>query len=75
VIAELNDYQFQYRPSSRAIRLARPWRTPTRPFIGLDGTLRIDFRDGAVTDRAGDITFVPSVEHKPVMPIRGQRCC
>ncbi len=35
-------------------------------FIVLDGELRIDFRDGAVTLGAGEMTVVPKcTEHKP----------
>jgi mannose-6-phosphate isomerase-like protein (cupin superfamily) len=35
-------------------------------FIVMDGALRIDFRDGAVTLRAGEMFVVPKgVEHKP----------
>jgi mannose-6-phosphate isomerase-like protein (cupin superfamily) len=36
-------------------------------FIVLEGTLRIDFRDGAVHVSAGEMFVVPKgVEHKPV---------
>ena len=35
-------------------------------FIVLEGELRIEFRDGAVTVRQGEMTVVPKgVEHKP----------
>jgi mannose-6-phosphate isomerase-like protein (cupin superfamily) len=35
-------------------------------FIVMDGALRIDFRDGAVTLRTGEMFVVPKgVEHKP----------
>lgn len=35
-------------------------------FIVLDGDLRIDFRDGAVTVRAGEMTVVPKgAEYRP----------
>lgn len=65
VIAEMNDYQF---------KLARlegdfVWHSHAdtdETFIVLDGTLRIDFRDGSVQIGAGEMYIVPrGVEHKP----------
>ncbi|HEY1932463.1 MAG TPA: cupin domain-containing protein [Acetobacteraceae bacterium] len=65
VIAELNDYQF------KIVRLQGDFiwhdhRTTDEAFIVLDGELRIDFRDGAVTLGPGEMFVVPKgVEHKP----------
>ncbi|MCO4315750.1 cupin domain-containing protein [Phyllobacterium sp. 21LDTY02-6] len=65
VIAELNDYQF------KIVRIEGDfvWHhhaDTDEAFIVLDGTLRIDFRDGAVTIAAGEMFVVPKgVEHKP----------
>lgn len=65
VIAEMNDYQF------KLVRLAGDFIWHDHPdtdetFMVLEGTLRIDFRDGAVTLSAGEMFVVPrGVEHKP----------
>ena len=65
VIAEMNDYQF------KLVRLAGDFVWHDHPetdetFIVLDGSLRIDFRDGNVTLAAGEMFVVPKgVEHKP----------
>ncbi|MGD8218079.1 cupin domain-containing protein [Pseudomonas thivervalensis] len=65
VVAEMNDYQF---------KLARlegdfVWHTHANTdetFIVLEGELRIDFRDGAVTLGPGEMYVVKrGVEHKP----------
>ena len=65
VIAEMNDYQF---------KLARlqgdfVWHSHAdtdETFIVLDGSLRIDFRDGSVSIGPGEMYVVPrGVEHKP----------
>jgi len=65
VVAEMNDYQF---------KLARlegdfVWHTHAdtdETFIVLEGELRIDFRDGAVTLGPGEMYVVKKgVEHKP----------
>lgn len=65
VVAEMNDYQF---------KLARlegdfVWHSHAdtdETFVVLEGQLRIDFRDGAVTVNAGEMFVVPKgVEHKP----------
>lgn len=66
VIAELNDYQF---------KLARlegefVWHSHAdtdEAFLVIEGELRIEFRDGSVEMRAGDLYVVPrGVEHRPV---------
>jgi mannose-6-phosphate isomerase-like protein (cupin superfamily) len=65
VVAEMNDYQF------KIVRIAGDfvWHQHAdtdETFIVLDGTLRIDFRDGAVTLKAGEMFVVPKgKEHKP----------
>ena len=65
VVAEMNDYQF------KLVKLEGEfvWHSHAdtdETFIVLDGELRIDFRDGAVQLRAGEMYVVPrGVEHKP----------
>jgi mannose-6-phosphate isomerase-like protein (cupin superfamily) len=65
VVARMNDYHF---------KLARVegdfvWHSHAdtdEAFVMLEGELRIDFRDGAVTLREGEMYVVPrGVEHKP----------
>ena len=65
VIAEMNDYQFKVaRLEGDFIWHHHPDTDET--FIVLDGHLRIDFRDGAVDLKAGEMFVVPrGVEHKP----------
>jgi mannose-6-phosphate isomerase-like protein (cupin superfamily) len=61
----MNDYQF------KIVRLEGDfvWHqhaTTDETFIVIDGELRIDFRDGFVALRAGDMFVVPKgTEHKP----------
>ncbi|WP_026618475.1 mannose-6-phosphate isomerase-like protein (cupin superfamily) [Ensifer sp. WSM1721] len=65
VIAELNDYQF------KIVRIKGDFIWHDHPetdeaFIVLEGSLRIDFRDGSVTLGPGEMYVVPKgVEHKP----------
>ena len=65
VIAELNDYQF------KVVRLRGDFiwhshKETDEAFIVIDGNLRIDFRDGVVHVRAGEMFVVPKgIEHKP----------
>ena len=65
VIAELNDYQF------KIVRIEGDFIWHDHPetdeaFIVIEGTLRIDFRDGSVTLGPGEMYVVPKgVEHKP----------
>jgi mannose-6-phosphate isomerase-like protein (cupin superfamily) len=65
VVAELNDYQF------KVVRIEGDflWHDHAETdeaFLVLDGELRIDFRDGSVVLRPGELFVVPKgVEHKP----------
>jgi len=65
VVAEMNDYQF------KVVRLLGDFiwhdhKDTDEAFVVLDGTLRIDFRDGAVHVSAGEMFVVPKgVAHKP----------
>jgi len=65
VIAEMNDYQF------KVVKLEGDFvwhdhQDTDETFIVLDGELRIDFRDGAVTLGPGEMFVVPKgIEHKP----------
>ncbi len=65
VLAELNDYQF------KIVRIEGDFiwhdhEDTDEAFIVLEGTLRIDFRDGAVTLGPGEMYVVQKgVEHKP----------
>lgn len=65
VVAEMNDYQF------KVVRLQGDFIWHSHPetdeaFLVLNGQLRIDFRDGHVTLRSGELFVVPKgLEHKP----------
>jgi mannose-6-phosphate isomerase-like protein (cupin superfamily) len=65
VVAEMNDYQF------KLVKLEGDFvwhehKDTDETFIVLEGQMRIDFRDGAVTLSAGEMFVVPKgVEHKP----------
>lgn len=65
VVAEMNDYQF------KIVKLEGDFvwhdhQDTDETFIVLEGELRIDFRDGAVTIGTGEMFVVPKgVEHKP----------
>jgi len=66
VIAEMNDYQF------KLVKLEGEfvWHSheeTDEAFLVLDGEMRIEFRDGEVKLKAGDMFVVPrGAEHKPV---------
>ncbi len=66
VVAELNDYQLKVA----RFRGEFTWHAHAETdeaFLVLDGTLDIEFRDGRVTLRAGELYVVPrGVEHRPV---------
>ena len=65
VVAEMNDYQF------KIVRLEGDFvwhdhKETDETFIVLEGTLRIDMRDGAVSLNTGEMFVVPKgVQHKP----------
>jgi mannose-6-phosphate isomerase-like protein (cupin superfamily) len=65
VVAELNDYQF------KVVRIEGDFiwhdhKDTDEAFLVLEGILRIDFRDGAVSLGPGELCVVPrGVEHKP----------
>jgi len=65
VIAELNDYQF------KLVRIEGDFvwhhhQDTDEAFLVLEGVLRIDFRDGAISIGPGEMFVVPKgVEHKP----------
>jgi mannose-6-phosphate isomerase-like protein (cupin superfamily) len=65
VVSEMNDYQF------KLVRLEGDFiwhdhKDTDEAFLVLEGTLRIDFRDGAVSIGPGEMYVVPKgVEHKP----------
>lgn len=65
VVAELNDYQFKI-VKLRGDFVWHHHSDTDEAFIVMEGTLRIDFRDGAVHVAAGEMFVVPKgVEHKP----------
>ncbi|WP_250493816.1 cupin domain-containing protein [Caballeronia sp. GAWG1-1] len=65
VIAEMNDYQFKVARLEGEF-LWHAHADTDETFIVLEGELRIDFRDGEMVLRAGEMGIVPKgVEHKP----------
>jgi mannose-6-phosphate isomerase-like protein (cupin superfamily) len=65
VVAEMNDYQFKL-VKLQGDFIWHDHKDTDETFIVLEGQLRIDFRDGAVTLAAGEMFVVPKgVEHKP----------
>jgi mannose-6-phosphate isomerase-like protein (cupin superfamily) len=65
VIAEMNDYQFKL-VKLKGDFVWHDHKDTDETFIVLDGTLRIDFRDGVVCIAKGEMYVVPrAVEHKP----------
>jgi len=61
----MNDYQFKLAKLEGDFIWHAHYDTD-EAFIVLDGSLRIDFRDGAVHLSAGEMFVVPKgVEHKP----------
>jgi len=65
VMAEMNDYQFKIVKILGDF-LWHDHADTDETFIVLEGTLRIDMRDGHVLVRAGEMFVVPrGVEHKP----------
>jgi mannose-6-phosphate isomerase-like protein (cupin superfamily) len=65
VVAEMNEYQFKV-VKLKGDFIWHDHNETDETFIVIDGSLRIDFRDGAVIVRAGEMFVVPKgVEHKP----------
>lgn len=65
VIAEMNDYQFKVVKVEGDF-IWHSHKNTDETFIVLDGQLRIDFRDGFVILKSGEMFIVPkTVEHKP----------
>lgn len=66
VMAEMNDYQFKLaKVQGEFVWHDHP--DTDEVFIVLDGTLEIEFRDGKVTLKSGEMFVIPmGVEHKPV---------
>lgn len=65
VIAEMNDYQIKIVKIEGDFEWHDHLDTD-ETFIVLEGNLRIDFRDGSVTLKRGEMYVVPKgVEHKP----------
>lgn len=65
VIAEMNDYQFKLAKLEGDF-IWHQHDDTDEVFIVMDGQLRIDLRDGAVTLNSGEMYVVPKgVEHKP----------
>ena len=65
VVAELNDYQFKVVKIEGDF-IWHDHQDTDEAFLVLEGILRIDFRDGAVTIGPGELYVVPrGVEHKP----------
>jgi len=65
IIAELNDYEFKLSKVEGDF-IWHDHADTDEAFIVLKGELRIDFRDGHVIIRQGEMFVVPKgVEHKP----------
>ena len=65
VIAEMNDYQFKLVKLQGDFVWHQHAETDETFFV-VEGELRIDFRDGAMTIGPGEMFVVPKgVEHKP----------
>lgn len=65
VIAEMNDYQFKI-VKLQGDFIWHDHKDTDETFLVIEGELRIDFRDGAVTIGPGELYVVPKgIEHKP----------
>ena len=65
IIAQMNDYHLKVVKIQGEF-VWHDHKDTDEVFIVLDGTMRIDFRDGAVTLNAGEMFVVPKgIEHKP----------
>jgi len=66
VIAEMNDYQFKLAKVEGEF-VCHDHPDTDEVFIVIDGVLTIEFRDGNVTLKPGELFVVPKgIEHKPV---------
>ena len=66
VVAELNDYQFKLVKAEGEF-VWHSHQETDEAFIVVEGTLKIEFRDGSVILSAGELFVVPKgVEHRPV---------
>jgi mannose-6-phosphate isomerase-like protein (cupin superfamily) len=66
VVAELNDYQFKLAKILGEF-IWHAHADTDEVFIIVDGEMTLEFRDGRVELKAGDMYVVPrGVEHKPV---------
>ncbi|WP_018982635.1 cupin domain-containing protein [Salinimonas chungwhensis] len=66
IIAEMNDYQFKVVKIQGEF-VWHDHKETDETFIVLEGSLRIDFRDGHVDLSEGEMYVVPrGIEHKPV---------
>jgi mannose-6-phosphate isomerase-like protein (cupin superfamily) len=65
VIAEMNDYQFKLVKVEGDFTW-HDHKDTDETFIVLEGELRIDFRDGSITLKKGEMYVIPKgKEHKP----------
>jgi mannose-6-phosphate isomerase-like protein (cupin superfamily) len=65
VIAEMNDYQFKIARLEGDF-IWHDHKDTDETFVVIEGTLRLDFRDGFVEIAAGEMFVVPKgVEHRP----------
>ncbi|MGH1428608.1 MAG: cupin domain-containing protein [Arenicella sp.] len=65
VVAEMNDYQFKLAKIEGDF-VWHDHKDTDEVFIVIEGSMRIDFRDGSVDLREGEMFVVPKgVEHKP----------
>ena len=74
VIAEMNDYQFKI-VKLQGDFIWHDHHDTDEAFIVLDGSLRIDFRDGAVQLSAGEMFVVPKGSSTSPMPSVRSSCC
>ncbi len=66
IVARMNDYHFKLVKLKGEFVWHRHNETD-ETFVVLEGTLTIEFRDGAVALKAGEMYVVPrTVEHRPV---------
>lgn len=67
VIAEMNDYQFKLVKMQGEF-VWHSHASTDETFVVLDGEMAIEFRDGRVELKAGEMFVVPKgVEHRPVV--------